>query len=781
MSDRFISTYRIQLRKNFTLEDAANILPYLKSLGISHLYLSPIFESTKDSVHGYDICDFTKISAERGGEEAFAKLDALCSSYNIRILLDIVPNHMGIAGENPFWLDVLAKGRESRYWSLFDLRVGDDNQIHLPVLDKPIEECLENGDAVISDHDVYGRILKLGNRILPLGSKDINDQSYKPVLWTEAFDKISYRRFFDITDLVGVRVEDPDIYNISHNYLFDLCKKYPSICGVRVDHIDGLADPTSYLGNLKNNIENIWIEKILSRDEEIPENWAIQGTTGYEFIAHLNQLLVDPQGFKVLQQYWTEHIDDQWNDFKSCVRQGKEDVLKTLFPSELKRLIKLSSDIGSAEQAEVFWRGMTLAFDAYRTYAGKETFSKIDKERTEKAALKAKNILGTPFETASAIFLPILLDPKTDIEKQLIKEWQQLSGPVMAKGLEDCAHYRYNPLTALNEVGCEAEIDEEGIENYFSWSQSLAQNFPHSLLATSTHDTKRSEDVRARLYTLADKPKEWIDFYERAVTLNASLKKEANIRPATEYFLYQAIIGIWPLDGNIGDEFIDRICDYMQKSAKEARMETSWLNPNKTYEETLKNFIQAIFKNDDFIAHTQKFVSTIEVAGVLNSITALTLKILGPGVPDFYQGTDKWNFSLVDPDNRRPVTYDAAKEFSPKLNVSDLKSDDFKKWYTHKLLSIRKKFGKDTIRLERLFCESDEIIAYQWENLIVLCPRYNGRASPQMPSLSFDADFEFEQGTYKNLINDQVLNLDGKSSSKPIFSESPIAVLMRQT
>ena len=306
----------------------------------------------------------------------------------------------------------------------------------------------------------------MNGRFLPIrtGSKGtdistiLKEQHYILTGWTETFDKISYRRFFDITDLIGIRVEDEEVYKLSHSFLFELLRRYPSIAGVRVDHIDGLADPTGYLSFLNKDTDNILVEKILAHGELLPEDWRVQGTTGYEFIDYMNRVFVDYDNFSQLERYWIENIESRWPDFESCVLESKYNALDTLFSSELKRIVDLSAKKGDVFKAEIFWREMTTHLLVYRTYAGKLPFSNADRRWIKAAADAACKTGGATFAAAEKIFMPHLLDPEDDVDRQIVREWQQLTGPAMAKGLEDTAHYRYTPLAALNEVGCSPDI-----------------------------------------------------------------------------------------------------------------------------------------------------------------------------------------------------------------------------------------------------------------------------------------------------------------------------------
>lgn len=777
------ATYRLQIHKGFTLKDAAGVLPYLKTLGVSDVYLSPLMEATAGSAHGYDVCDFTKISAERGGEEAFMALDAVCRDLGLRLILDIVPNHMGIAGDNPFWFDVLRNGRESRYWRFFDLRVEEGGKIHLPILDGPLAERIADGTFARDLHPDYGPVLRIGERVLPLcGGEDaaadlnalLEAQHYTLVPWTEAFDRISYRRFFDITDLIGMRVEDAAVYAETHRGLLRLMQACPSIGGVRVDHIDGLADPAGYLARLRRDAGAVWVEKILCGDETLPPEWPVEGTTGYEFIRRLGRLMVDPEGFARIEDYWRRHIDPQTPDFESCVRRSKKDVLRSLFPSELARLVALSAPYGGKEHAEVFWRGMTVGLDVYRTYIADGTVSARDRAVIAAALEKAQDEPG--FTQAARHFADILYAPKDKTQQDLITEWQQLTGPVMAKGIEDCAHYRYTPLAALNEVGCEPEVPADGRAEFFAWIAQAAHAHPHGMAATSTHDTKRSEDARHRLYALADRPEAWVRFYEDGREMAGAVRDGFACRPATEYFLFQAILAVWPHDGLIDDAFTDRIAAYMVKAAREARMETQWLKPDTAYEEGLEGYVRRLLRHGPFLSHVRAFAAPLAAAGAVNSISAAALKLLGPLLPDIYQGTEMWDFSLVDPDNRRPVDFGRAARLmeSPvPANPRNWWGPDYKMHLLAKLLALRGACGGGPRRIAPLDVagpDADHVVAWRFEgpkaSVFAACVRFPGRLGVRTADLSLDlsADLTRPDGS--------------RMALGPHFARSPLAVFL---
>lgn len=740
-------TYRLQISKDFTLGDLLPVVDYLHDLGVTHLYLSPLLESVPGSSHGYDGLDFAAISKERGGEDAFRALHDKLSSMDrpLRILLDMVPNHLASSTKNPYWYDVLEKGRASTYWPVFDLRLNDGQKIQLPILGDRLEDVLSRGEIKRSDKDGQDS-LYYWDMHLPLdsattGEQDIakllQAQHYELVHWNTTKDHLSYRRFFDVTDLIGVRVEDDAIRNLTHRKLFDLAAAYPLIDGFRVDHVDGLADPTAYVQWLSQTMPRVWVEKILAPDEALRPDWPAQGTTGYEFIHRLNQIMVDENGFKAIEDFWRDQVEPAWPDFPAAVAQGKHEVLQTLFPAELKRLVDLTAETEKdRELAAYFWTGVTVGLDVYRIYAYRIPPGPEDRQRIENACARARQRYGIMYEQAEARFLPGLLTPQTDAQFQALHEWQQLSGPVMAKGLEDTAHYRYAPLIALNEVGCEAQLTETGPAAFFNWVNKRGAALPATMNSTSTHDTKRSEDVRARLYALSAMPDQWLDFYSAAVKMTPD-----GIDRRTRYFFYQTLLSVWPLNHAIDQPFKERMQACMQKSVREAKRETSWLAPDKAYEDRLRGFINATLGNPAFIALTKAFQEKLAPMGALNSLTVHILKLLSPGVPDLYQGTEGWDFSLVDPDNRRPVDYaynvamlaetlafEKANGIRATMDhlLDHWTTGGIKQWLTHRLIRMFRKEAMQPLKMTGQ--NADRFIACRNSRLLLILPR-NAEAS----------------------------------------------------
>lgn len=804
-----VATYRLQLNKDFTFHDAAAIVPDIAALNISHLYLSPVFQSVPGSMHGYDVEDFSRLSEERGGEEGFARLHQAAKDAGLKIILDIVPNHMGIAGENPYWFDVLAKGRASPYWKLFDMRVPEGGKLHLPVLAADMAGMVEAGAIKGERHKKFGMGFSVSGRFFPAREEDsaaletwldnpvaadllniLENQHYKFVIWTESTEVINYRRFFDIMDLAAVRVEDEEIFNLSHEYLFQLACKYEAIDGVRVDHVDGLSDPGDYVRKLSQHFNNIWVEKILGPSEQLPESWPVKGTTGYEFIDLMNQVFVDPSGLKILETYWQHKLEPKWESFHACVLESKSEALRTLFSSELKRIVQMTATTtDEGEQAELFWSALTICLPVYRTYAGSEDLSEDDKEFIEAALEEAGSVFGPAFAASRDRFLQRLLSPASDKDAQAVREWQQLSGPSMAKGLEDTAHYRYTPLAALNEVGCEPRHNALTGDEVIRKLDKETRLHPGRLVASSTHDTKRSEDARCRLYALSEEPEQWLSFFESAVKLNQPLKRGFDLRPATEYFLYQALVASWPLDHGVTDEYADRVVVYMQKSCRENRTETSWLKQSGEYEGQVEKFVRAILRHDPFLKLMADCMPSIESKGALNSLAALTLKIFSGAVPDFYQGMEVWNFSLVDPDNRRKVDYKAIRTLSESVKkdeaqisrveflkqlVKNWKTGAIKLWLTRTLLHIRQDNIDTDMRLRPVEItgkQSAGILAYQIGPLTVVTCRLGADEETVQINLP--------PGTYLNLLDETTHDTGGRLSAADLLAHFPVAVLKK--
>jgi len=531
--DEFRCTYRIQLTAGLGFRAAREVvLPYVRDLGVSHLYLSPVMQARSGSEHGYDVVDPTRVSPELGGEEELRALCAAARDAGLGTILDIVPNHMATSEE------------ENHYWRDLELR------------------------ARFFDWDPESG-------------------------W--------HRRFFDIGELGGVRVEDPDVFEETHAKVLELVAD-GLVDGIRVDHPDGLANPREYLQRLADRgVRHIWVEKILEPGERLRDNWPVEGTTGYEFANDATSLFVDPAGEEPLTELYAE-LTGERRTFAEVAHEAKLEVARTIFQPEFDRLRALVPLTGLEEAA--------AAMHVYRTYC----------EPPDGAA--------TP-------------------EAEFVVRWQQTTGPVMAKGVEDTAFYRWFRLTALNEVGGNPDRFSLSPEEFHRAALERLERHPRALLASQTHDTKRAGDVRARIAALAGMHEEWATRVRRWRELTGGMDD-----PNEEYLLWQTLVGAWPIVPG-------RVERYLEKALREAKRSTNWLEPNETHERRVREFVRGLYGNQEFLDDFEPFAARVARAGEHASLGALLLRLTSPGVPDLYQGDALWSLNLVDPDNRRPVNWSA--------------------------------------------------------------------------------------------------------------------------
>jgi (1->4)-alpha-D-glucan 1-alpha-D-glucosylmutase len=555
-----VATYRVQVTADHDLDAVAAACDDLAALGVSHVYLSPVFEATPGSTHGYDVTDPTRVRAELGGPDAFDRLVAAARAAGLGLVVDIVPNHMAAVAENPWWRSLLADGLGGPAGGVFDV---EGEPVVLPILGSP-------------DDEPPGWLPRPGH--------------WKAVWWREGGN---YRRFFDIDGLVGVRVEDPAVFERTHSLVLDWCRD-GVVDGLRIDHVDGLADPTGYLRRLRAECPDTWllVEKILAEGEDLPADWPVDGTTGYEAAVLLDQLSLAPAGEAPLTETYRTMTGDR-STWAETVATAKAEVLDTLFRRELDRLVQLAPP-GTDVRADL------LALDRYRSY---------------------------------------------DAGDEYARRFGQLSGPVMAKGVEDTAMYRYLRLVALNEVGGDpgrwgVDLDE--------LHRRAATGRPHSLLAGTTHDTKRSESVRARLLVLAQVPEAWADAVGRWA------ERHPFADPHAGYLVWQTLVGAWPIDA-------ERLWRYLEKAVREAKRRTSWLDPDEDHEADLRRTVEAIFDDEGLRADVERFVDGIAGPGRVIDLAHLLLRCTLPGVPDLYQGSEDELLTLVDPDNRAAVPADVHR------------------------------------------------------------------------------------------------------------------------
>lgn len=730
-----ISTYRLQLSAAFNFRHAQKIVPYLHDLGITHVYASPIFAARGGSTHGYDVTDPTRINSELGGEEAFTEFTQELRRHDLGLILDIVPNHMAASPENPWWNDVLQRGKSSPYARFFDIdwdRAND--KITLPILRTDLDTALQTGEVQLrlqgdalriavgeaelpANPDTARQVIERpsADKFDPRDRRALEDavravnadevalkrivaiQHYALANWRDAATRLNYRRFFDINDLVGVRVHDPIVFESTHALISRLVAERISI-GLRVDHIDGLRDPAEYLRRLRSLRRGLYVlvEKILEGDEELPRNWTVDGTTGYEFLNWLNSVQVNPDGQAALAGLYSQVTKDR-RTFGDVVYQTKRETIQRLFTSELSTLAELLSDLGNHDAVDVedcaeVITAVTSALSVYRTYGVKRYMSRADRLELSAALSDAKRHLLPRHSRAFAVFENALfarqesgrLPPDSYKQDEFLARWQQFTGPIMAKTLEDTVFYRYTALLSMNEVGADPGRSAANVAAFHEHVETRARRWPHALNTTATHDTKRGEDARARLNVLSEIPQVWERCIRKWMRTNAHLKDvvEGNVvpEPAMELLLYQSLLSVWPANGKPDDELRGRIHGFLTKAAREAKLRTNWTDPNVAYEAALHSFVDRLMSGSDqspFLTDFLKLHRKTAFHGALNSLGQTFLKMAAPGVSDTYQGTEFWDTSFVDPDNRRQVDYEARVSVIDDLStlLKDRSSD----------------------------------------------------------------------------------------------------------
>lgn len=774
-----LATYRLQLTPRFGFDEAAALVPYLKALGITHLYASPFLKARSGSPHGYDVVDHNSLNPELGGEDAFRRLAAALDRADMGLILDFVPNHMGVHyADNPWWLDVLEWGPKSPCAASFDidwhtLPAHPRGGVLVPVLGSSYGEALERGEIELRydqaegsfsawyfDHRLpiapnrYGEIVQkavaetgaseqpAGRKLLEwaeryrgphnpshamapafkaelaaiAGGKEVIErglhayrpapdrpdavlalhhllerQHYRLAHWRLAGSEINYRRFFDINTLAGLCVEDRGTFDAIHALVRRLIAD-GALHGLRLDHIDGLRDPHQYFRRLQRLIDvarpakagsfYVVAEKILSDGERFPRFAGVAGTTGYEWLNLISRLLLDNRGLPVLERTWRDVSGDE-RDFDAVLIEAKRRVIANILASEFTVLTRLLVRIAAghystrdytAERLRAAFELFIVHFPIYRTYVTASGPSREDRGIIEGALAKARADWFGPdagiFDfLRDAVTLDLVAPGRVGHsiarDRRFAFKVQQFTGPMMAKSLEDTALYRFHRLLALNEVGGNPAASAISVAGFHGRMQERAAHWPHGLTATATHDTKRGEDARARLLALSELAEEWTRNVHRWRQLNAKLIVAAGSSripsPAHEYMLYQALLGAWPLTG-IDDAFIERIQAYAIKAAREGKQQTSWLAPDERYEAGLTDFVRRVLDRERsaaFLDSFDAFARRAALVGALNSLAQLLLKATMPGVPDFYQGSEFWDLSLVDPDNRGPVDFAA--------------------------------------------------------------------------------------------------------------------------
>ncbi|MHA0876153.1 malto-oligosyltrehalose synthase [Enterobacter pasteurii] len=759
------STYRIQFRNGMTFDRVVDLIPYMKDLGISHLYASPVFTATTDSTHGYDVTDPNEIDPAIGGRAGFDRMAAALRQAGMGLILDIVPNHMSTSLENRWWRDVIENGKQSRYAAFFD--IDWSRPLTLPFLGDTFEAELERGAITLKRDSVTEKAaLVYYDTAYPLNpgtyseDKSIAEiheaQSWRLMSWREAPKQLSWRRFFEITGLVGVRVEDEAVFADTHRLILELVHA-GVVDGLRIDHVDGLADPLAYLQRLRAATGPdcyITVEKILAKGEQLPPEWPVSGTTGYEFIASLAEVLVDDNNLSRLETIHAETLGAPVDTHEE-LRKAKGLMTDRNFEGEFTTLLAIAYELARHNGAEVqrddirhALRELLIAFPVYRTYGTGEGLTPAD------VALLGRVVASVnASEPALSLIVRILTGDLPEQYRALASlfrtRFQQLTGPLMAKSVEDTLFFRHNLELALNEVGADPAPRAFSLSRFHQEMRIRLARQPDALLGTSTHDTKRGEDARARLYTLTEAPDLWGESLARWRQMNQTQVRFLNDgtapNAADTWMIFQALAGVWPAslspDDRDGLQSLEtRFLGFLEKALREAKQRTDWIDSNESYESVVLDYARHLLSPDntlflhDFSQALQPFIRT----GLMNSLSQTVIKLTAPGVPDIYQGSEALNFSLVDPDNRREPDFTALAE---NLSAADghifndeqrWRDGSVKQYVTATLLRLRPHYPElfrygDWLPLKVTGEREENLIAYarlkDGEALIVAVPR----------------------------------------------------------
>jgi (1->4)-alpha-D-glucan 1-alpha-D-glucosylmutase len=778
-----LSTYRVQLNKNFGFREMIEHLDYFSELGVTHLYLSPILRARPGSTHCYDVFDFSVINEELGGEEWFRRLAQEAKQRGLGLIVDIVPNHMAL--ENPYMLDVLEKGRSSEYADFFDIDWNRSDRVLLPVLEeRDLKQALE-----------YMKIETIGGRVLldykglklplsvkadeasrlqaePGGSRTyigelLDKQFYTLIYWKDSAQRINYRRFFEVNGLIAIREEEPRVFLDVHKKIFELVEA-GLVSGVRVDHPDGLMNPEEYFHRLREKVGDIYVvaEKILAGDEKL-RKWEIDGTTGYDFLRDVNSLLVDSDGEEPLKRVYQAVVGAV--NVETEIVKAKRDVLKQLFQGDVSRICGYFGDASNhtREAVELLLESMPV----YRTY-----FS--NRRPPDEEDLK---ILG------KLVHCSAVGEVLKFVHSEAMHRLQQLEPAVMAKGFEDTFFYRYNLLISLNEVGGDPTGFGLNCGEFHVRNLGREIFWPRTMLTTGTHDTKLSEDVRARINVLSEVPDEWGQRVNEWMKLNRSLKSAGFPDKNDEYRFYQVLLGTW---NGYSKEYEERLVGYMLKAVKEAKTHTSWLNANEQYEQATSSFVRAALGNEEFMNSFISFSKGIATQGALNSLTQTVIKLTAPGVPDIYQGNETMSFSMVDPDNRRPVHFielrknlESVREARPENLLANLLDGKLKHYIVWKLLNLRKLKPQAFTAYTPLLpsgTKSKHLCAYSRTGLTVVVSRLTAKL-PYPPIGRVWAETKIKlKGTHLDVLTGDRKVFNGETDVSSVLDKIPVAVLMKE-
>jgi (1->4)-alpha-D-glucan 1-alpha-D-glucosylmutase len=848
---------------------ARQIVPYLHDLGISHLYASPIMTAASGSTHGYDVTRADEIDPRLGGLDGLRALAGDLHQRGIGLILDIVPNHMAASLENPWWRSVVTWGAESPFSHHFDIDWSE--KLTLPFLGKGLEEELSEGAihlALDPEHDAlalryydsfyplhpgtyrdvldgYGTLAIaadskadpdgtaiLSAALAPAGARTALErhlaavsadpgrlaaihaaQPWRLTDWKTASRHLSYRRFFEIAGLVGLRVEDPHVFDDSHRLTLDLVRE-GTVDGLRIDHVDGLADPQGYLERLRTAVgPNVYIvvEKILEKREPFATEWPVQGTTGYEFIATLADALVDEhEGGRLAEAFQPLKSEEHRGSYVQEMQASKRQMLSDNFTGEVRRITLLAKDMADSANADLSRSTLSeavcaliIALPVYRTYLTATTgITERDRQLLAAARLEAQDGVRPEVREAIDFVWELLADDKTCNTMpdcvEFRTRFQQLTGPIMAKALEDTLFYRENAFIALNEVGGDPGKPTGGPAAFHAAMQARARTLRYSLSATSTHDTKRGEDARARLYTLSEAPDRWIAATQRWSSLNARFRRPHGERqvpePDVEWLIYQSLAGIWPTNEDRAmDALGARMKLYVEKALREAKTATNWSLPDVEYEQKVIGFIADLLGHKAFLDDFAETLSPFMDAGLMNALAQTLIKLTAPGVPDIYQGSERSDFSLVDPDNRALLQL-KSRDVSRKPRATRTSFEDYKQWLIATTLAARENepipFAEAYSPLE-LTDGNRQAIAFmrgtEKSFAITVVPRLSlGKLRPDalhlteeaMRGISLRLPAELEGRSVRSLLDGRTFVLGREIALSEVFATEPVALLL---
>ncbi|PPT92216.1 malto-oligosyltrehalose synthase [Xanthomonas theicola] len=862
------ATARLQLHAGFTLLDAAAQVPYYAGLGISHLYLSPIGTAVPGSTHGYDVTDPRQVNPELGGEPALLHLSERVRAHGMGLVLDIVPNHMAAHAANPWWWDVLKHGRRSRHAGWFDIdwrAPGRDGKLWLPVLDRPYAQALnegalqlrvgEDGEAHLEHHDQRFPIRLEGavaqdppaarqawaarlNEAVRLGDDALHRllerQCYRLAWWRVGNDMLNYRRFFDITSLAALRVEQNDVFAAVHALPLRLVAE-GHLDGVRVDHVDGLADPTAYVQRLRAQLDRagrrrgigaggiaLYIEKILAPQEVLRTDWPCDGSTGYDFMDQVAGVLHDPAGAAPLTALWRRQTGRS-GDFGQEQRAARDEILQGSLQAEFVRTVQALSAAAHLDPATREFSPQMLAqglaallrqFEVYRTYAGADGLDETDAARLAHAAQRAR--AGAEPRICAAIDAIErwsragrgVGNAQVAVRRIVRRRIEQLSAPLNAKSVEDTAFYRHGVLLSRNEVGSDPGVFALAPATFHAANAARAQRHPRALLATATHDHKRGEDLRMRLAVLSAQAPWWAEQVARFQALSADLLPAGSLAPlpGEVLMLWQMLVAAWPLAlaGDDADglaDYAERLGAWQLKAAREAKLRSYWTWPDEAYERDARALLEAVLlapAGAPLREALAQAAAALAPAGALNSLVQTTLRLTVPGVPDLYQGSEGWDLSLVDPDNRRPVDYALRQAWlhddTPAAALlRHWHSGQVKAWLSARLLQLRGAhpalFVHGSYRpLHAQGAHAGHVLGFlrehEGQTLAVVVPRLAAAARALDPAAPLCASLDWRNtvltlpaAQYRHVLGGRSLAVSASTPLADLLADFPVAVL----